>query len=205
MTHNLPFPVNDVADLKRAIRYAERNSDMPSVRRTVVARARQLGHNDLLPISWTKMTTLHAPQSLDHQLSILAAEHDVSAVQLKTVYLRGVDDFINGDIAYGSATMYGLARVQRFINERGAVIDADLVAVDPTAVLDTGIVVSEDSVFIPDVIYAAGEKTAALFSPGTVTQILQGTEKLYVFGEISGLEWMYTLDVHNGEHSFEIR
>lgn len=201
----LPFPVHDVADLKRAIRYAERNNQLPSLRRIVIARARQLGHNDLLPISWTKMTTLHASQSLDHQLDVLAAEHGISAVQLKTVYLRGVDDFITGDIAYGSATMYGLARVQRFINERGEVIDTDLVEVDPTAVLDTGIVVSEDEVFLPDVIYAAGERTAALFAPGTVTQILQGTQKLYVFGEISGMEWMYTLDTHSGEHTIEIR
>ena len=202
----LPFPVRDIGDLKRAIKFVSRASTIDdATRRYIVARAKTLGHVDLLPTSWIHMTTMQDELTLDQQIKHLAEYHDVSHAQLKTVYLRGVDDFLNSDITYGSATMYGLARVQRFINERGAVIDSDLTPTASYTAPDHGIELASGMYFSPDVIYSSGEKVASLFSPGVVTGITVTDDHIHVVGDLGSLNWSYELNTMTGEHSFKIQ
>lgn len=204
--HPRPFPVHDTGDLKRAIRYLTRESSIDlDARRYVIGRARVLGHTDLLPNSWMQMTTTHYEITLDQQIEQLAQKCDASVAQLKTVYLRGVNDFLESDITYGSATMYGLARVQRFINERGAVLDSDLVEVEESAnEVDHGIELSAGMFFSPDVMYASGNQVAELFKPGEVTNMTVGDEYLHVSGTLGPLQWSYELDTVNGHCSFAV-
>ncbi len=171
----------------------------------ISSRARALGRTDLLPTAWNQMTTTYV-NSLDRQIEYLAEEHKLSSVQLKTVYLRGVEDFVSGDVTYGSATMYGLARVQRFINERGTIIDTDLVSSDPESLLDCGIEISSESFFSPEVLYTSGEKMADLFKPGVVTCItVEDDAWLTIDGELGNIQWQYQLNTSTGAHSFEIQ
>lgn len=202
----LPFPVRNAADLERAIKYVSRASKIDnSSQRYVIARARQLGRTDLLPSSWTNMTTTHQETTLDQQLEHLAEKHDIGIAQLKTVYLRGVDAFVASDITYGSATMYGLARVQRFINERGAVVDSDLTPQEELLEVDCGIELTAGQFFLPDIIYASGEKIATLFAPGIVTALAVTDDALLVAGELGQLNWEYQLDTRTGATYFDVQ
>lgn len=202
----LPFPVIDTGDLKRAIRYLERSHSVDhAAQRYVVSRARALNHADLLPSSWTKMRTTNTGPSLDQQLEHLAEQHGISETQLKTVYLRGVDTFFTDDVTYGSAAMYGLARVQRFISERGSSIDTDLIATAPRAAVSTGVDLSEDAFFVSDILYSTGSDLARVFDPGTVSSITLEDDVMRVDGELGSLRWVYRLDTASGEHEFVIQ
>jgi hypothetical protein len=206
MSHrHLPFPVRDTGDLKRAIRYVQRAPD-ESARRYLINRARALGHSDLLPTSWIQTMPATATVSLDQQLERLADQHHISTTQLKTVYMRGVNEFVTSDVTYGSATMYGLARVQRFINERGAIIDTDLVPESNDVVsIDPGVELSSDSFFSPDVFYSSGKSVAELFYPGVVTSMTVSEEQFEVYGEFGEITWCYVLDINTGEHLFRVQ
>ena len=206
-SHHLPFPVRDTSDLKRAIKFVSRTTSIDEdAKRYVIGRARALGHTDLLPTSWTQMTTTQHEVTLDEQIEQLAGKFNVSEAQLKTVYLRGVNDFLSSDITYGSATMYGLARVQRFISERGAVLDSDLLEVDESIIeTDCGIELTAGMFFSPDIIYASGKQVAALFEPGIVTSITVADDFLHVNGELGQLRWNYQLDTDTGAHSLTIQ
>lgn len=203
----LPFPVRDTSDLKRAIKYVSRAAVVnEQAQRYVISRARAFGHMDLIPTSWTKMTTTQYEVTLDEQIAQLATVNDISVAQLKTVYLRGVNDFLDSDITYGSATMYGLARVQRFIKERGAVVDSDLLGIEnESSAADYGIELEAGSFFSPDVVYAAGTNVAALFEPGEVDSItITEHPHIVVTGTIDSLRWQYSLDGRSGEHFFVV-
>lgn len=204
--HPRPFPVHDTGDLKRAIRYLTRATSVDEdARRYVIGRARELGHTDLLPNSWMQMTNTHYEITLDEQIGQLAQKCGASEAQLKTVYLRGVNDFLESDITYGSATMYGLARVQRFIKERGAVVDTDLVETEqPEGETDHGIELSAGMFFSPDIIYASGQQVAKLFEPGEVIAMTLTDNVLRVHGELGSLRWLYELNTHNGRTSFTV-
>lgn len=206
-SHPLPFPVRDTGDLKRAIRYVLRASSIDEeAQRYVIIRARALGHTDLLPTSWTQMTTTHYDVTLDEQIEQLAQNNDLSEAQLKTVYLRGVNDFLDGQITYGSATMYGLARVQRFIKERGEYLDSDLCAVAGEAPgPDHGIELSAGIFFSPDIMYASGQQVADLFKPGTVTSLTVTDDALHVSGDLGPLTWQYKLDTLTGRERFAVQ
>lgn len=152
------------------------------------------------------MTTTHYEITLDQQIEQLAQKCDASVAQLKTVYLRGVNDFLESDITYGSATMHGLARVQRFIKERGAVLDADLVEIEEApAEADHGIELSAGMFFSPDIMYASGNQVAELFKPGEVTNMTVGDEYLRVSGVLGPQQWTYVLNTVNGHCSFKIQ
>lgn len=207
LNHHLPFPVRDTSDLKRAIKYIIRAHPTDDVaKRYIIDRARALGHTDILPTSWTIMTTAHYEITLDDQIEHLAQSSGVSEAQLKTVYLRGVNDFLDSDITYGSATMYGLARVQRFIAERGAVIDSDLTETDAyEAQNDHGIELSAGMFFSPDIVYASGQQVAKLFEPGEVTSMTLSDDLLQISGELGALQWNYVLDIITGHTSFAVQ
>lgn len=201
----LPFPVSDAADLRRAIRYVDRHGDESS-RRYVKMRARALQRTDMLPAAWRdpKYAQSNVSPSLDEQFDNQAHKCGISAAKLKAIYLRGVNDFINSDIELGSATMWGLARVQRFINGDTS-LDADLVgcAVDP--IIDPGVEISLDSgAILADVLYASGEETAALFSPGEVLAIRLEDSTLLVEGILDGAPWQYALDTQTGAQDLVI-
>ena len=150
------------------------------------------------------MATTAVKDTLDEQIAVIAKNYRVSEAQLKTVYLRGVNDFVQSD-AEGSATIYGLARVLRFVRERGAVIDSDLVEVDAQNLsTDHGVELSAGSFFSPDIMYADGKKVAALFEPGVVTCITVTTDTLLVAGELGPLQWEYALDTATGADSFAV-
>ena len=208
MRHSLPlpFPVRDTSGLKRAIKFVLRAASIDEdAQRYVIGRARLLGHTDLLPTSWTQMTTAQYDVTLDEQIEQLAQNNGISVAQLKTVYLRGVNDFLESQITYGSATMYGLARAQRFINERGSVVDGDLVETDDhTTELDHGIELSAGMFFSPDIVYASGQQVAALFAPGVVTSIALHDDSLRVNGELGALKWSYVLETVSGVECFTV-
>ena len=199
----LPFPVRDVSDLKRAIRYAESHRD---VRNYVSVRARALGHVDILPATWKTMPTqVRTTSNLDEQFEELAATHGLSTARLKTVYFRGVEEFFTSELNFGSASMYGLARVQRFV-QGDETLDQDLTAVDPEVLPDDGMEFTIDSALvISDLVYASGENIAAQFAPGQVTGMSMNDDTLYVEGTIGTAEWNYTLDFATGEHSFKVQ
>jgi hypothetical protein len=151
------------------------------------------------------ITTQHEV-TLDEQIQHLADKCDISEAQLKTVYLRGVNDFLESDITYGSATMYGLARVQRFISERGAVLDSDLLEVENSVTSqDCGIELAAGMFFSPDIVYASGQQVAALFEPGEVTNMTIGDAYLCVSGLLGPLQWSYVLDTVNGRTEFTVQ
>lgn len=151
------------------------------------------------------MATTMMKNTLDAQIKLIAEKSGLSETQLKTVYLRGVNSYVDSDVATGSATMYGLARVMRFINERGAVIDTDLVEVDAqTAGLDHGFELSAGAFFSPDVMYASGREVAAMFEPGVVTSITVSLDVILVAGYLDELQWEYALDTASGATSFTV-
>lgn len=151
------------------------------------------------------MTTTHFDITLDQQIEQLAQSCDASEAQLKTVYLRGVNDFLESDITYGSATMYGLARVQRFIKERGAILDADLVETElAPPETDCGIELAAGAFFSPDIVYASGQEVARLFKPGEVTAMTLTDNVLHVQGSLGALHWSYELNTTTGQHSFTV-
>lgn len=167
-----------------------------------------LGHTDLLPTAWTNMTTTTQHEvTLDEQIEQLARNNNVSVAQLKTVYLRGVNDFLASEITYGSAVMYGLARAQRFINERGKTLDSDLVQTEKpfTETSDHGIELAAGTFFSPDIVYASGQQIAAMFEPGVVTSITLGEKTLHVRGDLGALQWSYVLDTVSGRTSFTVQ
>lgn len=211
-SHPLPFPVRDATDLHRAIRYARTRGDA-SARRYVISRARALGHADLLPNTWTlpvpSSTTTHRA-SLDQQFEEKAKQHDISVAKLKTVYFRGVEEYQDSGFDMGTPTMWGLARVQRFINavSCGAPLDmdADLLEVNnPAATVDPGIdIVIDPNAILADVLYASGEKTAEMFEPADVYSISFEDGVIEVGGSLDGRPWAYTLDTVSGEHNLSL-
>jgi hypothetical protein len=143
--------------------------------------------------------------TLDEQIKFIAKKSGLSEAQLKTVYLRGVNNYVESDVTTGSATMYGLARVMRFINERGAIIDTDLVEVDAKIEeYDHGFELSAGAFFSPDVVYASGKEFAAIFEPGVVTSITVSSDFVLVAGYLSDLEWEYALDTVTGASSLTV-
>lgn len=203
--HHLPFPVSDTSDLKRAIRYTLKSPDDATIR-YVSIRAKALGHTDLLPTHWKKMTTTTPANSLDAQFESLSTQHSLSVAKLKTVYFRGIDDFLASDIGFGSATMYGLARVQRFITERGATIDSDLLAQDgeETAPENGFELVFDSELYLMDIYYDNGLRIAELFEPGVTTGIAATEHGIVVDGILGSIEWHYELDTRTGRFSFTI-
>ena len=151
------------------------------------------------------MATTTMKPTLDEQIASIAKKFDVSEAQLKTVYLRGVNEFVENG-AEGSATMHGLDRAVRFANERGKFIDSDLLEVHAqTYAADHGVELTAGSFFSPDIMYADGKKVAALFEPGVVTSITFSTETLVVSGELGPLQWEYMLDPVTGVDFFVVQ
>lgn len=202
----LPFPVRNASDLKRAVRHIVRHDPGNSAaRRYVVARARALGHLDLVPTQWTSMTpTKLASTSLDRQFEELAEKHDISAARLKAVYFRGVEEYMSSDMTFGSATMYGLARVQRFINDQ--TLDSDLCEIHDYSEARGGIDLSEEALeFIINVLYSSGEAVVDQFRPGQVTAITVLEDGLVVDGVLGDQTWSYTLNTSSGDDNFVVR
>lgn len=149
-------------------------------------------------------TTKLSGTSLDRQFEELAHKHDISATRLKAVYFRGVEEFLDSDMTFGSATMYGLARVQRFINGNDTT-DADLREQHIYSEVSAGIDLSDDNMFwLPDVLYASGASVAELFRPGQVTAITVSDDAFHVDGVLGDLRWSYALDTVSGDVNFSV-
>jgi hypothetical protein len=190
----LPFPVRDTADLRRAVRYVARDGDSHA-RRYVVARARALGCTDMLPPGWLKpmpqRTLTH--MSLDQRFKEKSVQCGIGVAKLKAVYFRGVEEFQSSDFDMGTPMMWGLARVQRFINcvQTGAPMqsDTDLLATANEIAADCGIDISVDAgAVLADVLYSSG------------SQIRVEDDIITVDGTIDGTGWSYSLDTISGEH-----
>lgn len=200
-SHHLSFPVRSSKDLERAIRAA--NDD--DTRSYVISRARSLGRMDMIPSSWlARLVKQHstATASLDAQFEEYAKQHNVSSAKLKAVYLRGVAEYNQSSADFGNAVVWGMARVQRFLDGS---CDEDLCTQDPPAVLtDLGIELTADSgAIIADVLYGDGSVIARIFDPGVVISMEVDEHNLTVNGELDGKLWHYKLDCFSGNHSLD--
>ena len=192
------YPVLNSADLERAIQAAG-----PQDHAYVMGRARALGRMDLIPPSWQQTPQRVAAArgaSLDAQFEEYARTMGVSSAKLKAVYLRGVAEYNESSSDFGNAVVWGMARVQRFMD--GA-CDEDLMSQEAPAVLaDCGIELSQGSgVIIADVLYGDGSAIARIFHPGEVLQVQLEDHMLYIMGNLDEKTWRYALDCSSGVHS----
>jgi hypothetical protein len=207
--HPLPFQVRNVSDLRRAISYADENAE---ARRYVMQRARALGHADMMPLSWSERVAQRPAQmihSLEAELERLSETYDIGVAKLKAVYLRGVNEFTSSQDAQGSPTMYGLARVQRFVNAVTNVHvtcpDDDLMEKLPQINVDQGLDIAIDAgALVQDVVYAYGSRVAEIFRPGVVRAVGINDTTLWVLGVLDGMDWAYELDMMSGDEKLDI-
>jgi hypothetical protein len=207
--HPLPFQVRDLSELRRAIAYAE---DEVDVRRYVMQRARALGHTDMVPVSWSERLAprpAQPAQSLDAEFERLSQTYDIGVAKLKAVYLRGVKEFTSSQDAQGSPTMYGLARVQRFVNAATnahvSCPDDDLMDKLPEIQVDQGLDIAVDAgALVQDVVYSYGSRVAQIFHPGVVRAIGINDTTLWVLGILDGIDWAYELDMMSGDEKLNI-
>lgn len=148
--------------------------------------------------------------SLDAQFEQQSQQCGIGVAKLKVVYFRGVREFVNSDMTLGSAMIWGLARVQRFINavtsEQAPELDGDLIGSHVNAMSDPGIELSSDhGSFLTDILYASGEETAELFRPGIVSSMQIEEQLLTVEGTLDGREWVYALDTVSGQHTLHMQ
>lgn len=213
-SHPLPFPVRDAADLKRAITYVmrARDIDRSAAQRYITQRARALGHTDMLPTMWggrsaTAVST--SPMGLDQQFREKSEQYGISLAKLKTVYFRGVDEYHSSDFDLGTPTMWGLARVQRFIDsmttDAPMLSDQDLVSTDEVTTVDCGIDICVDaSALIADVVYGDGSQTASMFAPAQVLCIAFEDDIITVDGMLDNEAWRYSLSTISGYQNLQI-
>lgn len=147
--------------------------------------------------------------SLDQQFEEKSQQCGISVAKLKTVYFRGVEEYHALHHDMGTPMMWGLARVQRFINciTRGLPLtnDDDLLATKASLTADCGIDIAVDaSAVLSDVLYSTGAQTAAMFQPGDVQSILVEDDIITVDGTLDGKVWSYSLDTISGEHKLYI-
>lgn len=157
-----------------------------------------------------RMSTMTTSTSLDEEFTSRALETGISVNKLKAVYFRGVDAFYLSSSDAGTPTMWGLARVQRFINAvtRGDNFyeDSDLntgaASVDTS---DRGVTIAIDaSELVSDVLYRSGANTAAMFYPGVVDNITLEDCTIIIAGTLDDQVWQYELDTISGDHNFFI-
>lgn len=209
MTTPLPFPISDTSDLKRAIRYVSKN-DTDKNRRYVMSRAKALGHLDMIPGEWLiPVSSVHTHTSLEKQFSEQSAKYGISIARLKCVYMRGIEDYKNQDIDMGSASMWGLVRVQKYIN---AVKSGDHSITDDQDLFESAVCASSSgdglelnidaSNIIADVVYGTGKSISSIFYPGTVEFVSVSDDALHVFGRLNDEYWRYDLNMVDGRHEF---
>ena len=206
----LPFPVHDRAGVKRAVTYTAKSDAAGRARlqRFVAQRAHDLGCSDLIPSSWQNNRPMitSSTTGLDRQLELKSIECGISLAKLKTVYFRGVDEYHAAEYDMGTPSMWGLARVQRFVNgvTSGAPLtdDQDLVTSEryesnPSDGIDIAIDASD---ILTDFLYSSGDALAQKFAPGEVNEIRLEDEVIYVTGTLDERPWVYTLNTVTGEH-----
>lgn len=212
MTQQLPFPIRDIADLRRAVLYAAKHDLLDTDRRYVMSRAKSLGRSDLLPSNWTVHNAhkLTSDMTLDKQFEEQSHKTGISLARLKCVYFRGVDEFQMSDTELGNASMWGLVRVQKYINavqagDMSLTDDSDLYpsvvdTVQHTA--DAGLTLSVDACsVVKDLVYGDGHRIADMFHPGHVTSMSLVENVVTVSGTLGADSWLYTLDTVSGAHN----
>lgn len=205
----LPFPISDAADLRRAVKHVSKHDDTDQSRRYVIARAKALGHLDLIPGHWTgAQQRWSGDASLEKQFLEQSHRHDISVARLKTVYFRGVNEFQQNGLEMGSASMWGLVRVQKYINavktgDIGLTDDKDLCTVSEAVEqpVDMGIELNVNSnALVMNVIYGDGTDIAGFFKPGVVESYIVEDSLLIVCGTLNDEHWRYRLDTRTGAH-----
>ena len=152
------------------------------------------------------------PNDIEDNIASHAASLGVSVAKLKAIYARGVKECI--DQGYdGSPSIYGMARVQRFVvatqsgNYRltpdsdfapSKIENQELVSYEITAKNING----WDLIY--DMMSANGAKVADTFPPGSVEQTIydKDTHDLSVLGTHDDVQWVCTLNLSTGESAF---
>lgn len=140
----------------------------------------------------------------------------VSEAKLRCVYLRGIRECSEGGLE-GSPTMYGMARMQRFVsasqgNNTRLTEDYDLL--DKTVEFET---VTDESTYnetammnlelVMSLLQDDGKEVAKIFSPAITHSYCydEDEQSVNVFGDLDGKEWEYTLHLETGETNFSIQ
>lgn len=140
---------------------------------------------------------------LDQQFEELSEKHDISTARLKAVYFRGVEEYMSSDMTVGSATMYGLARVQRFLKD--PTLDADLSGAHEYHEDLSGLDINEESMqMMFSVLYGTGDDIARQFHPGQVTGITVLDDAIQIDGVLGDDNWSYTLNTTSGASEFGV-
>lgn len=213
----LPFPVRDRSDVLRAVRHVVRQGESENAVNYVSRRARELGCADTLPLHWHDAV---APWSieltgLDGQIRRYAERLGVSDAKLKAVYLRGVRDFKATELDLGTAGMWGLARLQRFITacnntNPDLTEDSDLLydeVPDEVVDFDLGMELSlEGGQKALEILRATPAELSTIFHPGEPTSMEfdQATNTLTVQGRIGPDYWTYTLNAETARETLEL-
>lgn len=143
--------------------------------------------------------------SLDRQFDTLSERYGISTARLKAVYFRGVREFWSSDFGFGTASMYGLARVQRYVNG-DATQDVDL-RDDSTVVAcasPSSFEFTLDSDCVLNAVYADGSTISRLFAPGQTEAIQVDDGEIIVTGSLDSSRWLYRLDLQTGDSSFAL-
>lgn len=200
MTNRLQlFPVHNSSDLRRAIRHVEKSGD-ESERKYVINRARALGRADMIPVGWVMPSyrKLNNVKSLDDQFESYAEQFGISVVKLKTVFFRGVQEYEQSDADFGNAAVWGMARVQRFINGS---CDEDLLPEVNDVEQDPGLEVTEESVgIVSKFLYGNLDQ---IFSPGRVVHVEFCDDTMHVLGTLDEDQWRYEINLTTGEHELK--
>ncbi len=144
--------------------------------------------------------------SVEYTLLNIANAHSLDVTQLKVIYFRGVAEFVTNPQGAGPPSLFGLARVHRFLIERGETIDCDLVSpqIENLGPSDTGYVITENTPHVPDVMYSNAESIVQAFEPATVESVEVDSEQITVTGFLGDVSWRYTLNSLLNEAKLEI-
>lgn len=113
----------------------------------------------------------------------------------------------------GPPSIYGLARVQRFVmatktNNLRLTLDAEFAPQVLVDSVETNYEITDDTAngwtLIYDVMSASGDKVAKVFPPGSVEQTVYDTDtqELSVLGTHNEVQWSCTLNLSTGESTF---
>lgn len=204
----LPFQVRNTKDLERAVAHVTKNGDTEANRRYVIARAKALGHTDMVPSSWMSSATSMADVPLEKHFQEHSARLGVSVARLKCVYFRGIEEFRSKEMEFGSPSMWGFLRVQKYLNalkagDLSTCDDSDLQpgVREQTVEPETGIELFVDSNVVTDITFGNMDEIAHMFYPGTVYAAWVDDSSVYVEGSIGHDKWLYTLDLPTGLHN----
>lgn len=152
------------------------------------------------------------PNDIEDNIAAHATALGVSTAKLKAIYARGVKECIEQGYD-GSPSIYGMARVQRFViathtgNYRltpdGDFAPSKIETQEPVSYEMTADTINGWSL-IYDVMSADGTRVAEAFPPGSVEQTIydKDTHELSVLGTHDDVQWLCTLNLSTGESAF---